>query len=135
MNSATRQSGGVCEVPGERCNHPISCERGGCVKQRTPSPAATDFEQRMDDMVRAEDRAIAAAASTPFEAHCSTCGHDWVAAYLPMPLERFAEVARVTRCPKGCRSRALVGPGTAQSIVDAARGPVPGVYSEGQGND
>jgi len=37
--------GGVCDVPGERCHHPISCEERGCVKRRsstpTPAPEAT----------------------------------------------------------------------------------------------
>lgn len=37
-------SGGVCDLPGERCFHPISCEERGCVKQRpapTPKLVAT----------------------------------------------------------------------------------------------
>jgi len=37
-------SGGVCDLPGERCFHPISCDERGCVKQRSapkPAPATT----------------------------------------------------------------------------------------------
>ncbi len=36
--------GGVCDLPNERCYHPISCEVRGCVKQRsapTPAPLTT----------------------------------------------------------------------------------------------
>ena len=104
-------SGGVCDKPGERCYHPISCERGGCVKLRYPKPAKTDVEQRMRDMVVEEDRAVAAKAVTPQAAHCSACGHSWIVAYLPMPLERFAALGKAARCPKGCRSPVMLGTG------------------------
>ena len=36
--AAGRQDGGLCDIPGERCHHPISCSGGGCVKRRPQPP-------------------------------------------------------------------------------------------------
>jgi hypothetical protein len=49
---------------------------------------------------------------TPFIVHCAECRHEWAAAYLPMPLKRFGEVAAAAVCPNGCES--TVYPGEAQ---------------------
>lgn len=52
-----RHGGGVCDVAGQGCYHPIACSEGGCVKQRwgpghtveaakrTPSDRATVLEE------------------------------------------------------------------------------------------
>jgi hypothetical protein len=49
---------------------------------------------------------------TPFIVHCGECRHHWPAAYLPMPIERFAKVAASAICPFGCEG--TVYPGEAQ---------------------
>ena len=59
----------------------------------------------------AEDLAAAALAITPTECHCGTCGHAWIFAYLPMEVGRFAALGKAARCPKGCRSKVILGGG------------------------
>lgn len=42
--------------------------------------------------------------SLGFWARCVPCGHSWIAAYFPAPLEELAEIARKAFCPK-CGNR------------------------------
>lgn len=41
---------GVCDLPGERCNHPISCSERGCVKQRS-APPMNPHQKPQEDVV------------------------------------------------------------------------------------
>jgi len=34
----------------------------------------------------------------PFWVHCE-CGHEWIAAYIPMPMERMSRLLKGLRCP------------------------------------
>ena len=39
---------------------------------------------------------------TPIQAmtvSCEPCGHRWVAAYLPMPVDTWVKILRAARCP------------------------------------
>ena len=45
----------------------------------------------------------------PFFVHCPTCQHAWIAAYLPMRMDRLAALAKGVKCPRGCDSRVLCG--------------------------
>lgn len=36
---------------------------------------------------------------TEFRVHCGGCGHEWVAAWLPMGLDTFAKVLKRAACP------------------------------------
>jgi hypothetical protein len=46
---------GICDLPDERCHHPISCDERGCVKQRTPTaptpPASPAVESQMQALL------------------------------------------------------------------------------------
>lgn len=35
-----------------------------------------------------------------FWVRCRTCGHEWIAAYLPMLLRSFVKIAKGCACPK-----------------------------------
>lgn len=39
--------------------------------------------------------------------HCAECGHEWVAAYLPMSVDKFAAIGKRTICPK-CASKKIM---------------------------
>lgn len=45
----------------------------------------------------------------PVTVQCPTCAHSWVVAFLPMPLETFAELGKAARCPKGCTAGPKMG--------------------------
>lgn len=36
---------------------------------------------------------------------CGDCAYVWVVAYLPMPVDRAATLARLARCPRGCEGK------------------------------
>jgi len=48
-----------------------------------------------DDMAQIED-----IEKTPFWVHCKTCGHEWILLYAPIPMAKFARIAKSPHCPK-----------------------------------
>ena len=38
-------------------------------------------------------------ARNPLEVQCGECAHRWVAAWLPMPIEKVAAICKGLRCP------------------------------------
>ncbi len=70
--------------------------------QMPPADGDDDMPCLSDRQDQARERTRAAARTVPLEAHCSTCGHVWPVAYMPMPVAQLAELAGAARCPKGC---------------------------------
>jgi rubredoxin len=54
----------------------------------------------VQQMGEAEGMSDTEATSNEFWVRCRTCGHEWIAAYLPMTLTTFAKVAGRSICPK-----------------------------------
>jgi ribosomal protein S27AE len=61
----------------------------------------------------------AAEASIPFWARCADCAHVWAAAYYPLNLTKFAEIAAKAVCPK-CGGVALVADQNRRDLVPDA---------------
>lgn len=45
----------------------------------------------------------------PFIVHCGKCSHEWAAAFLPMPINLFAKLAKAL-CPMCGSKQVLIGP-------------------------
>lgn len=60
---------------------------------------------------------------TPFWAKCTvpTCGHIWPAAYLPMPIDIFARLAKAA-CPMCGSKKAVVAKQDGGRLLEPARG-------------
>jgi hypothetical protein len=41
-----------------------------------------------------------ACGSGEFWVHCRCCAHEWIAAYTPMPVEKFLKIGSRCICPK-----------------------------------
>lgn len=50
-------------------------------------------------------KTLALKRTRPMAVQCSLCEHQWVALYLPMPLDQAADMMKAARCPKGCNAQ------------------------------
>lgn len=51
----------------------------------------------------------------PFWVHCGKCSHEWVAAYLPMPIKVFVKLGKAP-CPMCGANKVLIGPMPKQEL-------------------
>jgi hypothetical protein len=54
---ATRQGGGSCDVPGERCNHPITCAQRGRIKAEMTMPTERALTAQDEELIERLGRA------------------------------------------------------------------------------
>lgn len=54
-----------------------------------------------------------------FWVHCE-CGHEWIAAYLPMSVDTFVKTTKGARCPKCAGRKIFCGPNPPK-VAKAAR--------------
>jgi hypothetical protein len=95
----------------------------------SPRAARDEFEVGPLDVAALQ---FGTAGKQPVYGACGRCRHSWIVAYLPMPLDRFAQVLRRATCPACGESRRLAvnEPGAspaADTVVGPSAAPVPGL--------
>jgi hypothetical protein len=58
--------------------------------------------------------------TVPFFGRCGECGHCWPVCYLPMELEKAANLMAGAMCPKGCDGRVMIPRQTNGNLQDPA---------------
>lgn len=56
-------------------------------------------------------KAQALERNRPMTVKCGLCDHQWVALYLPMPIDQAADMMKAARCPKGCNAPIFMAKG------------------------